>query len=237
MKVTKQETLYHEDHGATLKHMCGKKDSSIVPFHLFFWAFLFWPFSFFYWDNALLNDDHHTSIYLELNDYNSILEQSMTLYEEHGATLKHNIWDSLYHGATLKHSVEKKGIAALPFFGPSFFSLAFLFFHLGQCSIKWWSSHFYLFTTQWLQLDTKTKYDSIWMPPADYRDMQWIKSDKYEKLWTVALPQILCQLHDHAKQYDNDELDGGKLHGNISQNGYGNAIIGRYGGCFEEGIW
>ena len=23
----------------------------------------------------------------------------------------------------------------------------------------------------------------------------------------------------------------------ISWNGYGNAIIGRYGGCFEEGIW
>ena len=43
-------------------------------------------------------------------------------------------------------------------------------------------------------------------------------------------------------QYDNDEvchdeLDGGMLHGNISRNGYGNAIIGRYGGCFEEGIW
>ena len=28
-----------------------------------------------------------------------------------------------------------------------------------------------------------------------------------------------------------------KLHGNISRNGYGNAIIGRYGGCFEEYIW
>ena len=58
----------------------------------------------------------------------------------------------------------------------------------------------------------------------------------------VALPQIRCQLHDHPKQYDNDGLchnkqNGGKLHGNISQNGYGNAIIGRYGGCFEEGIW
>ena len=58
----------------------------------------------------------------------------------------------------------------------------------------------------------------------------------------VALPQIRCQLHDHAKQYDNDEAchnkrNGGKLHDNISQNGYGNAIIGRYGGCFEEGIW
>ena len=58
----------------------------------------------------------------------------------------------------------------------------------------------------------------------------------------MALPQILCQLHDHAKQYDNDgachnKRNGGKLHGNISRNGYGNAMIGRYGGCFEEGIW
>ena len=57
----------------------------------------------------------------------------------------------------------------------------------------------------------------------------------------VALPQIRCQLHDHAKQYDNDgachnKRNGGKLHGNISRNGYGNAIIGRYGGCFEEDI-
>ena len=26
-----------------------------------------------------------------------------------------------------------------------------------------------------------------------------------------------------------------ELHGNISRSGYGNAIIGRYGGCFEEG--
>ena len=55
----------------------------------------------------------------------------------------------------------------------------------------------------------------------------------------VALPQIRCQLHDHAKQYDNDGVchnkwNGGKLHGNISQNGYGNAIIGRYCGYFEE---
>ena len=34
--------------------------------------------------------------------------------------------------------------------------------------------------------------------------------------------------------HDDDERNGGKLHGNISRNGYGNAIIGRYGGCFEE---
>ena len=55
----------------------------------------------------------------------------------------------------------------------------------------------------------------------------------------VALPQIRCKLHDHAKQYDNDgachnKWNGGKLHGNIPRNGYGNAIIGRYD-CFEEG--
>ena len=48
-------------------------------------------------------------------------------------------------------------------------------------------------------------------------------------------------IHDHAKQYDNDETchdkrNDGKLHGYISRNGYGNAIIGRYGGCFEEDI-
>ena len=58
----------------------------------------------------------------------------------------------------------------------------------------------------------------------------------------VDLPQIRCRLHDHAKQYDNDGVchnkrNDGKLHGNISRNGYGNSMIGRYGGCFEEGIW
>ena len=56
----------------------------------------------------------------------------------------------------------------------------------------------------------------------------------------MALPQIQCQLHDHAKQHDNDEAchnkwNDGKLHDNISRNGYGIAIIGRYGGYFEEG--
>ena len=53
MKVRKQETLYHEDYGATLKHKCGKKDSNIVPSlffsHLIFLGLLLflWPFSFF----------------------------------------------------------------------------------------------------------------------------------------------------------------------------------------------
>ena len=44
------------------------------------------------------------------------------------------------------------------------------------------------------------------------------------------------------EQYDNNDAchkkrNGGKLHGNISLNGYGNDIIGRYGGCFKEGKW
>ena len=50
-----------------------------------------------------------------------------------------------------------------------------------------------------------------------------------------------CQLPDHAKQCDNDDAchnkrNGGNLHGNISRNGNGNAMIGRYGGCFDEDI-
>ena len=57
----------------------------------------------------------------------------------------------------------------------------------------------------------------------------------------MALPQIRSQLHDLAKQYENDgtchnKWNGERLHDNISWNGYGNAIIGRYGGCFEEDI-
>ena len=137
MKVTKQETCYHEDYGATLKHKCGKKDSNIVPslffshFFSFFGPFLlFMAFllSFIYifltWDNALENDDHHTSIYLQLNDYHSMLQQNMTLYK-----------------------------------------------CLRRCT-------------------------GICNEP---------RVTCMKELWMVALPQILCQLHDHAKQYDNYE--------------------------------
>ena len=139
MKVTKQETLYHEDHSATLKHKCGKMivTLSLLSFFLFgpflffmasFFLFLFglsifWPFSFFL-GQCPINDDHHTSIYLQLKDYNSILKQDMTLYE-----------------------------------------------CLRRCT-------------------------GICNEP---------RVTCMKELWTVALPQILCQLHDHAKQYDNDE--------------------------------
>ena len=91
MKVITWETLYYEDHGATLQHKCGKRivTLSLLSFSLIFWAFSFlWPFlglllfyglSLFFYIPHLgqcsNNDDHHTSIYLQLNDYNSILEQ------------------------------------------------------------------------------------------------------------------------------------------------------------------
>ena len=74
MKVTTQETLYHEDHGATLKHKCGKRIVTlslfshffIFYFGLLFFLFFFRPKShldlwgnhslhhpFLTWDNAL----------------------------------------------------------------------------------------------------------------------------------------------------------------------------------------
>ena len=110
------------------KHKCGKKivTLSLLSFSLIFLGLLFFMafFLFLTWDNALENDDHHTSIYLQLNDYNSILEQSMTLYE-----------------------------------------------CLRRCT-------------------------GICNEP---------RVTCMKELWMVALPQILCQLHDHAKRYDNDE--------------------------------
>ena len=127
MKVITQETLYMKNM-VLLWSTSVEKGIVALPLFIYFLffgpSFFLWPFFFFYWDNALLNDYHHTFIYLQLNDYNSILEQSMTLY-----------------GC------------------------------LRRCT----------------RICNKSRVTSM------------------KKLWTVALRQILCQLHDHAKQYDNDE--------------------------------
>ena len=55
IKVTKQETPYYKDHGATLKHSYGKRIVALTLFisFLFFGPFFFLAFLFF-WDNALL---------------------------------------------------------------------------------------------------------------------------------------------------------------------------------------
>ena len=47
---------------------------------------------------------------------------------------------------------------------------------------------------------------------------------------------IMQWQYDKSKVCHGDERNRGELHGNISRNGYVNAIIGRYGGCFEEDI-
>ena len=61
----------------------------------------------------------------------------------------------------------------------------------------------------------------------------WWLCHKYDVNYMIMQWQ-----YDKSKVcHDDDERNGGKLHGNISWNGYGNAIIGRYGGCFEEDIW
>ena len=53
MKVTKQETLYHEDYGATLKHKCGKRivTLSSLFFSHFFGPSLFYGLSLFFYSS------------------------------------------------------------------------------------------------------------------------------------------------------------------------------------------
>ena len=103
MKLISEETLYHEDHGATLKHKCGKRIVTLplLSFLSFFWGpSLIFLASFFHseshpdlwgnhslhhplltWDNALI-----MKIITLLFTYNSrittrYLERNMTLCE------------------------------------------------------------------------------------------------------------------------------------------------------------
>ena len=59
--------------------------------------------------------------------------------------------------------------------------------------------------------------------------------------WCMTLKHLASYLTIMQCQYESDgtshETEQWELHGNISRNGYENAIVGRYGGCFEEGIW
>ena len=147
----------------------------------------------------------------------------LSIYMKNMVLLWSTIYETRYIMVLLwSTSVEKRIVALPPILGLLFFLWPFSLFLLGQCSIKWWSSHFYLFKTQWLQLDSKKKYDSIWMPPAVYRDMQWIKSDMYEKIMNGGFAtNTMSTTWSCKEQYDNDgtchnKRNGGELHGNIS---------------------
>ena len=56
MKVTTYETLYHEDHGATLKHKCGKRivTLSLLSFSLIFYLGLFYGLFFLFFVRSLI---------------------------------------------------------------------------------------------------------------------------------------------------------------------------------------
>ena len=70
------------------------------------------------------------------------------------------------------------------------------------------------------------------MPPTVY----WMCNDL---AWRMTLKHLASYLTIMQWQYESDdtshEMGRWELHGNISRNGYENAIIGRYGGCFEGG--
>ena len=134
------------------------------------------------------------------------------------------IWDSIKNKVILlSKSVEKRDSNIAPFlfsffsffffglfFGLSFFYLAFIilwpFSFLGGTMLYWMMIIRLLFIyNSMIQLDTRTKmtlYECL-------RRCTGICNESrvtcMKELWMVALPQILCQLHDHAKQYDNDE--------------------------------
>ena len=85
-----------------------------------------------------------------------------------------------------------------------------------------------------------TKYDSIWMPLAMYQDVQWssVTCMKNDERWLshnyyVSYMIMQSNMTVNAQVIKRKRW---KLHGNISRNGHGKAIIGRYGGCFEEHI-
>ena len=102
MKVTKQETLYHKDHGATLKHKCGKRIVALSLFFLFFLlVLLFFSLASFFspeshpdlwgnhslhhpfltWDNALIMKTIRLLFTYNSRITTQYLEQNMTLCE------------------------------------------------------------------------------------------------------------------------------------------------------------
>ena len=170
MKVTTQETLYHEDHGATLKHKCGKR---IVALSLLSISLIFsfiWAFSPFYGlfflsgvSSRLVGESQSSSSFPHQD--NALIMKIITLLFTYNSRI----------------------------------------------------------TTRYLE-QNMTLYECLQRCTGICNESR----TTCMKIMKVALPQIRCKLHDHAKQYDNDgachnKRNSGKLHGNISRNGYGNA--------------
>ena len=147
---------------------------------------------------------------------------SKTNYETHYMKIMVLLWSTIYETHYMKNkvllwstSVEKE-IVALPFFLGlylfffwPFLFFFFIFFFLGNALIM-------MIITLFLQLDITTRYynNKVWlyMNASGGVPACAMKQESHVwKLCMVALPQIRCQLHDHAKaiwQYDACHMNG-----------------------------
>ena len=145
-----------------------------------------------------------------------------TIYETHYMKNKVLLWST---------SVEKE-IVALPFifFGLSFFLFGLSLFLFGQCSNN--DDHHTFIDLQHMNYNSKLEQDmTLYECLRRCTGMvQWIKSDMYENYaWWLCHKydvnyMIMQWQYDKSNVCHDDERNGGKLHGNISCNGYGNAI-------------
>ena len=149
MKVIARETLYYEDHGATLKHKCGKRivALSLLSFSLFLWPLFFllflfgllWPLLF------IFRPESHPD-----------------LWGNH----------SLHHPFLTCDNALKMMIITLLFTYNSWITTQYLEQNMTLCEC--------------LRRCTGICNES--------------RVTCMKESWTVALPQIQCQLHDRAKQ-------------------------------------
>ena len=140
MNVTKWETLYYEYHGATLKHKCGRRIVAVplLSFSLIFLLIFFiWAFSIFdglfFFARSLIptcggiivsiilsslgqcsnNDDHHTSFYFQLKNYNSILRTRYDSIWMPSAVYRDVQWSSIANDIKKRTSHENIMLAIL----------------------------------------------------------------------------------------------------------------------------
>ena len=113
------------------------------------------------WRPRAFEEAHHWNIQAKFYNekfpqvYESDITWETLYYEDHGGTLKHKCGKRIVTLSLLSFSLIVFGPSL--FYGLSLFFFLFLLLTWDNALEKWWSSHFYLFTTQWLQLDTRTK--------------------------------------------------------------------------------
>ena len=144
------------------------------------------------WRPRAFEEAHRRNIQAKFYNEKFPLVWKKTTYETHYMKNMVLLWSTKYETHYMKNkvllwstSVEKE-IVTLPLL---FIFIIFYFFSffLWPFFLSFWPFPFFLWdnalimmiitlsliTTYELQLETRTRYDSIWMPPAVYRDVQW----------------------------------------------------------------